>query len=842
MTDANRQLGRDRRAFELIEQAFDLSDSEISDWLIEQCAGDDELRSRVLELLRAAESDGDTLAATAEVNQGLGRTFAQRAILEPGDRLGAYSIEGELGQGGMGVVYLAHRADRAFDLRVAIKTIAVPGRPDLSDRFESERRILARLRHPNIAHILDGGTTDGGLPYVVMEYIEGEPLDVYCDRERLTTDRRLALFLQVCDGVEHAHRNLVVHRDIKPSNILVTEDGTVKLLDFGVAKLLDDEGQSIASTATLSGARALTPEYASPEQIRLEPATTTSDVYSLGVMLYELLTGIRPYDIPDRTPQTLLRVVCETDAPAPSRMAERRTTGPVAQARHTTAPRLAKRLRGDIDNIVLKALRKEPDQRYGSVGALAADIRSHLAGEPIRARALTLSYLLGRFVRRHRIPVIAATLVVVSLMFGAAATVWQFMRASREAERATVEAARTEKMNDFLESLLTVPDPILGMSKDATLVDLVDYATARLEHDFADDPGIRGSLRRTLASTYLNLGQIELAEGQFRLALDEHRQSYGSGHFETLQSERLMAVYEDMVGNYDASSKRLNDLIPALEARENPGAELALAYDLYGSALSGLGNSVEALAFYRKAVEILETSGSRYDLVNTLNNMAVVSMNAGDFESAAATLEEGIRRGAEVQDDPYPLQARMVANLGLAYRELGRLEQAENSLTSAVDQLSQLLGRDHPETLMSRIALVEQKLARQHELQSANREMESVLASAIETLPPEHYLIPYAQTVRAKVLLALGQGGAAEAHIRAALRARRESLPEGHWLIASSEATLGESLLQQGRRDEAIEILLPAYRVLRDQRGVDAAKTLETRALLARLGVDPPSD
>lgn len=843
MTNPQRPASLDRCAIELLERALDVDESKRTTWIDAECAGDRVLRRRVLELLAAADPSDDAFAGTHAVVEGIVGAVPGGSGLARGDRLGAYSIEREMNRGGMGVVYLAHRADEAFELRVAIKTIAVAGRPVLAGRFESERRILARLRHPNIVGILDGGTAPDGSPYLVMEHIEGEPLDVYCDRRRLSIDERLELFLQVCDGVDHAHRNLVVHRDLKPDNILVTAEGEVKLLDFGIAKLLAVDGQADRSAATLLGGQPLTPEYASPEQIRHEPATTSGDIYSLGVVLYELLTGKRPYELPDRTPQTMLRVVCDTAAPAPSRMVGREGSQHAAEARATTLAKLARRLAGDLDNIVLTALRKEGERRYHSASALAEDIRSHLRGEPVRARPLTLAYLTGRFVLRYRVQVVAAVLVFCSLVAGGVATLWQSVRATRAAERAASEATRTQKMNDFLESLLTTPDPIRGLSPDATLADLTDYALARLDKDFADDPGDRGSLRRTLAGTYLNLGRFDTAREQLELALAENREAYGDKHIETIKTERFRAVYDDMIGDPEAALDDIETVVQALEDLPGHPRELGLAYELYGGTLSNLGRNEEALHYFDSSIALLEgVDGSAYDVVQALNNKAVVLMNDGEFARAVETLEEGLNRSRSVQDDPYPLQARMHANLGLTYKELGRPDDARRHLTSAAKLLTELLGAEHPETLLARIALCEQLLVAAADLPAADREMAAVLEAATRSLPPEHFIIPYAQTVRAKVLIALGEGQAAETHIRNAIRIRRDILPEGHWLIASAELTLGRSLLQQGKRDQARAVLLSAYRVLEQERGADFSKTVEARSLLVDLGVELPSD
>ena len=400
------------RVQELFDAAVERPRGDRRGWLEQACGDDPGLCEEVLSLLTEEATDrlGPILAGAAEV------ALAGRDGLEPGsdrigETIGRWRLEREIGRGGMGVVYQASRDDGEFSHRVAIKIV----RDRLSDpeslrRFRTEREILARLNHPNIARLLDGGTTRDGAPYVVMEQVEGVPLDRYCRDRALEVDDRLRLFATLCDAVHEAHRNLIVHRDLKPSNVLVTGDGTPKLLDFGIARLLassDGQGEELTRT----GSRVLTPRYASPEQVRGEPVQTASDVYSLGVMLYELLTGRSPYDADDDGPGSLERAICESDPEPPSTAAVK---GGVPAGR--SRPIARRTLAGDLDNIVLMALRKEPVRRYASAAELAEDVRRYLDGMPVIARPSTWSYRTTRFVGRHRVAVTAAVLVLVTLL------------------------------------------------------------------------------------------------------------------------------------------------------------------------------------------------------------------------------------------------------------------------------------------------------------------------------------------------------------------------------------------------------------------------------------------
>lgn len=409
----------------LFEAALEHNVGERTAWLQAECRDDEQLRGEVQRLLIADSLDCEIIEQSAVALLAPGNGNASAAALE-GQRIGTYKILRQISSGGMGSVYLAERADEAFRRRVALKIIHPgPMNGELIRRFHQERHILATLDHPNIARLLDGGETDGGIPYLVMEFIEGQPLDKYCDRNKLTISERLVLFRTVCAAVSYAHRNLIVHRDLKPRNIFVTADGTVKLLDFEIAKLL---GPVAGDTAylTRSDLHLMTLEYASPEQVLGQPITTASDVYSLGVILYQLLTGCSPYQSQTRLLHEVARQICEDIPLRPST-----TVAAMDPAQHAgivkqeKPARLKKRLSGDIDNIVLTALRKEPQRRYGSVDAFSEDLRRHLSGLPVQARKDTFPYRTGKFVSRHPAGVAAGLLLMLMMTLAVAGTSWQ---------------------------------------------------------------------------------------------------------------------------------------------------------------------------------------------------------------------------------------------------------------------------------------------------------------------------------------------------------------------------------------------------------------------------------
>ena len=484
------------RAQELFDAAVDLPPKERATLLDQRCTGDSALR-REVEALLEADAQTDSLDEQPFVIPP--DVFDEAADEQmAGQHFGPYEVVREIGRGGLGSVYLAVRSDGEYRKEVALKLIRRGlDTDDILRRFRNERQILAQLDHPNIARLVDGGTTDDGLPYFVMEYVNGQPIGAYCDTYRLTTDQRLALFRKVCSAVTYAHQNLVIHRDLKPSNILVTAEGEPKLLDFGIAKLLtaDDE---MMLTQTAPGVRAMTPEYASPEQIKGERITTASDIYSLGVLLYELLTGRKPYRLKTQTTEEISRAITEQEPERPSTA--------VAANQDAKADRRGS-LEGDLDNIVLMAMRKEPLRRYASAAALADDIRRHQEGLPVSARSNTLSYRAGKFVRRHRTAVAAAALILLALVGGMITTLWQAGVARTERARAEKRFNDVRKLaNSNLFEVYPEVENLQGSLKarEAILRNALGYLDS-LAHESAGD----SELQAELATAYEKVGDVQ---------------------------------------------------------------------------------------------------------------------------------------------------------------------------------------------------------------------------------------------------------------------------------------------------------------------------------------------
>ena len=595
-----------------------------------------------------------------------------------GVRIGPYRLVNELGRGGMGTVYLAVRSDDSFQKRVALKVLKRGMDTDaIVRRFRNERQILASLDHPNISGLLDGGTTPDGLPYFAMEFVEGQPIDEDCEARHLDTTARLQMFMKICSAVQYAHQNLIIHRDIKPANVLVTADGTPKLLDFGIAKLLNPDlgGQTYAVTA--EGAPLMTPEYASPEQVRGEVVTTATDVYSLGVLLYQLLTGRRPYQLTSRTPAEIARVVCHSVPERPSTAVTRTGSGTINPEAITTAAeasqmpagnperpkvrdpqRLRRRLAGDLDTIVLKALSKEPARRYASVDQFSEDIRRHLSGLPVTARKDTVGYRAAKFVGRNRTVVAAAALIVVALIAGIVGTSWQALAARRERARAE---QRFEDVRQLANAaLLEIHDAIRDLPGSTPARRLLVSKGLEYLDRLARDAGDRPDLQRELAGAYIKVGDVQGRPLNPNLG----------------DSAGALASYRKAVGIYESIGAA---------ASADPGLrrELALACQRLSEILSATGDTREALVQARRSLELLQqstragSSGKSGAAADLGRELAASYTRVGDLLSATGDTSGALdhrRRALSVMETVAaiaPDDVATIRQLGVAHSKLG---------------------------------------------------------------------------------------------------------------------------------------------------------------------------
>ena len=677
----------------LLDGALELEPALRAAWLAERCGGDAELQAAV-ERLAAAFADAQrVLPSGAPDAVGALARLAEAEAAPEGTRIGPYRIVGEAGRGGMGVVYLAERADDQYRKRVALKLLhRGMDDPHLVRRFLEERQILATLDHPHIAKLLDGGVTAERLPWFAMEYVEGAPIDVHCDRQRLTVDDRLRLFLAVCDAVQYAHYNLVVHRDLKPSNILVTADEQVKLLDFGIAKLL---ARADASEPTLTqvGRRALTPEYASPEQVRGQPVTVASDVYSLGVVLYALLCGRRPYEIPGRLERDIEQAVLEAPVTAPSLAATRGVEA--AAARGMSPERLRRRLRGDLDVIVLTALRKEPERRYPSVEALGADLRRHLDGRPVLAQPDRWRYRAAKFLRRHAVGVsVAAGLGLLLAGFGGLTAV-QSARIVRERDRA-------EQVSAFVADLLQSSDPYGNRGPSLTVREVLDGALTRIEGELSRQPKVEADLLSVVGRSYNGLGLFPQARSAFESAIALRTRAKGEGRG-LAEDEMYLADVLDRDLDIAASDSLARAAVRTARSAVPPDDPfLAKVLTHTAAHIGNAGRETEADSLVLEAIEIHRRHGAAeaVDLSQALGMLADRRYFAQDWVAAETLWAESLRLAREHEGPNHPDVGQITWALGLALGEQDK-PGGERLAREGLAILQHSLGPDHPDLLPS---------------------------------------------------------------------------------------------------------------------------------------------
>ena len=843
----------------LFEEALACPRDERDAFLETACGTDQALHDEVASLLEAFDGSGPFDELERELIVPLHAHV--RADPMEGRRVGVYRLVQVLGYGGMGAVYRAERADGQFEQEVALKLIRYGRSTDeLRQRFANERQILARLAHPNIARLLDGGLTDDGQPYFAMEYVEGVPINRYCDTHRLDVVERLRLFEKVCEAVQYAHQNLVVHRDLKPSNVLVTNDGQVKLLDFGIAKLLDPHTGGASPTQTQTGMQVMTPEYASPEQVRGEPVTTTSDVYALGVVLYELLAGHRPYQLKALSPSEIERIVCEQEPLRPSTASSQVSEAYDAEgARHAVTPesvslarrsqpgRLRQRLRGDLDTIIMKALHKEPARRYASAEQLLEDIRRHGEGLPIRARPDTLSYRVSTFVRRHRIGVSATILLAVSLLAGLVGTAWQARVAEAERDRAQDEADKAAQVAFFMQDLFEVSNLSELKGETVTARELLEAGAERIRREWSGQPEARAMMMDAVGLVYQRLGLYAEATPLLEEALAIRREALPEAHPDVAQSLHNVAelLYEkgeypaaeslyreeltlrhvlygdedptiatvlhnlatvlNTQGEYD-TAKSLQQEALAMNRKLRGGEHLEVASDLNNLALilQGLGDYQEAESLLREALTMRRSLLSTDDLgvAAYLNNLALVLQNQGEYASAESLYREALSLKREILGEGHPDVAETLNNLASLLRNLGDYAGAEPLLREALVIKDKLYSREHPSTAntMNNLALV---LQAQGAYAAAESLYYQTLAVRRKLLGEDHRGVAVALYDLGSLYQDQGAYAVAEARYREAIDILAISVSDDHPHVAIVSGHLATALQAQGKTTEA---------------------------------------
>ena len=868
-------------AQQLFEAALALPDDARAGY-VDGAAADADLAALVRGMLAADAEEHAGAGLVEVVSRAVEEVTAARAtpLVE---RLGPYRMVSMLGEGGMGAVYLAERDDDEFLQQVAIKVVRGLLDPERVRQFRNERQILAWLEHPNIARLLDGGTTDDGLPYLVMEHVQGVPIDHHCDSHRLTIADRLRLFLVVCGAVSHAHRSLIVHRDIKPSNILVTKAGVPKLLDFGIARLALD-GAVADAGLTRAGGRMMTPDYASPEVVRGGQVTTAADIYALGVLLYELLTGRRPLRFATMSSVEIERVVCHVEPPLASRAATEDSLpagAPAAEratARQTTPKALAASLQGDLDAILATAMAKEPARRYASVDALAADVEHYLAGRPIQARPATWTYTATRFVARHRLSVAAAAAFVVMVSVAAIVLSVQEARLAEERDRTARERDTAQQVVGFLTGLFEVSDPDATAGASVTARELLDRGADRIDSELTGQPVVQARLLETIGGVYGSLGVYDRAAALQERALDLRRATLGSEHPDTTSSMQSLAEAYRELARFDEAESLHREALAVKRRIGSPPSALAASLNDLGLTLSERGKYADAEPLLREAIGIWRQAvpGPSPDVAVGLNNLAQTLRQQGRLDDAAAALDEAVAIRRQRYGNDHPLLAHVLGHLGQVRNAQGDLAAAEPLLREALAIRRKAYGDDHPDTATAfnnlasllhdagdfggaepfyRLALsaTEKRLGPRHPdyavqvnnlaslLEDSGRlaQAEPLLRSSLDVrraaFGADHPAVARALHNLARVELALGQVTRADGRAAEALALRRRILPPEHADIAASLSLLGEVRAAAGRPDDGEQLLKEALDMQRRTQGHSHNQVAATLLRLAAL-------
>lgn len=759
----------------LFHEAVERPESERAAFVDAAAADDEELRREVLSLL--AEDARAASLLDGPIAEVAGHLLDDA---EPPRQFGPYRVTSVLGEGGMGVVYLGERPDLGSQVAIKILRDAWLS-PARRARFSEEQRMLAQLNHPSIARLYDADTLPDGTPWFAMEYVDGQPLTAYCRQHACGVRRRLELFRAVCEAVQYAHSHAVIHRDLKPSNILVKEDGSVRLLDFGIAK--HDEPLEGDAEVTRTGLRLMTPAYAAPEQIRGERASIHNDVYALGVILYELLAGRLPYDLANRTPAEAELLVAQQDPERPS--AHGRPRG--AEEEYWA----------DLDVLCLTAMHKDRQRRYASVEALMRDVDHYLANEPLEARPDSLRYRLGKFVRRHRAAVIASTLATVAVV---GLVVFFTVRLARARTLAEAEAARTLRIQGFMTRLFEGGDEAAGPKEDLRVVSLLDRGVQEAR-GLESEPEVQADLYQTLGGIYEKLDNLVQAEALLTKALERRRARFGPEHPRVAESLVAMGLLRVNQARLDEAEKLVREGL-AMSRRTLPPGDPAVA-----EATAALGRVLSERGSYDKAIEVLEEAvrvraegGETAELADTIYELANANFYAGHFARSEELNQRVLAIHRRVYGPRHPNVAEDLINLGAIQFELGRNAEAEVLYRQALEINRAWYGKDH-HTTASNLTMLARALVREERFDEAVDLLQQALAIQERVYGPDHPRVASALNELGSVALKRDRLDEAEERFRRMVEIYRKVNGDRHYLVAIGLSNLGSVYLE--RKDNA---------------------------------------
>lgn len=800
----------------LFNEAIELEKADRVQFLKVQCGQDLTLFNEVISLLSADEDIHPVLNKKASDIINI-----EEKLNFVGQQIGNYKIVEEIATGGMGTVFLAERCDGVFEQKVALKIV----KPGLSTipiirRFQHERQILASLQHPNIARLFDGGVTADKRPFFTMEYVEGIPIDDYCDKNRLTINERLKLFIKVCEAVQYAHNNLVIHRDLKPSNILIKDDGTIKLLDFGISKVLsaDSENHDLP-TITQAEINLMTPEYSSPEQIKNSKISVSTDVYSLGLILFKLLSGKTAHEFKSRTFNEYERVVCEQTIAKPSTVLLKETTDPnelkpidIRRNRKSYPKKLKKILSGDLDNICMMALRKDPERRYLSVEMLAYDIERHLNNLPILARKESFTYTARKFIVRHK----AAVITAAALFFIVNGLILFYtIKLKNERDRATIEARKSEQAASFLQDLFLVSDPNESKGETITARELLDRGASKLMVGLDEEPEIKSQLLNTIGKVYTNLGLYNSAEEIF-LEIKENK------NLEVVDKETYIETLLNLGKTYSYNGKYdlANDLLfeAKTEGKHNLPQNHSLLGELYGALATYFYQTAifDSAYIYNKKAEqnFINNYGRESQQVATiLYNLGVLEFDRGNLGKSDSLYTESLQLYIKLNGELDAQTATAQNELASVLRHSGKFDEAEKLYKKALDTRVKIFGNDHPD-----VAHTLNHLSRLYYNQELYEQAEPFVRQSLEIrknlyhdIHPE---VSASKSSLAGTLMGLKKYKEAEKLYESAYKASMKKFGESHPYTPAILGNLGTALMEQKKYKQAEDAMLNALRML----------------------------
>jgi eukaryotic-like serine/threonine-protein kinase len=834
-------LARWQQIQSLFEELIETGPTERPARLVSACGDDIELRSALESLLASDQTREDPLLqAIGEAAESLLEGHQDRLI---GARVGPYRVTSILGHGGMSTVYRGERDDSQYQQTVAIKVLQhATLHPRLRSRLHSERHILATLDHPSIARLIDSGDLEDGTPYLVMEYVDGESIERYCDSRTLFVRERLELFVQVCAAVQYAHRNLVVHRDIKCANIFVTDAGAPKLLDFGIAKLLAPESLSHTLPVTRLQERILTPENAAPEQVLGRPITTATDIYALGVLLYQLLTGRSPYRLLSYSQLQLERAICMDEPVRPSQTVISKLSGEkdedrsrISDRRGLSPQRLRARLSGDLDAIVAMAMRKEPERRYPSVEALADDLNRHLNGQPVRARQGDWRYHTVKLLRRHVLAVAAIAAAFLGLALFGGAMLWENHRIQLARDASAQERDRAQQVSAFLVDVFSQADPLHAQGKEATAKDLLDRGAEKIKGNLSLQPEVRAQLLESIGLAYRRQGLSERSISLFEEAVAIRRQErpLDNGKIAVAIANLARALTDS--GHLISAEANLQQAVALTETdgRRNSVETADILLQFGNFALDARSDPARAAQLFNQALDLYRSALGPQNLqvASALNGLAAATAWLSDYPLAEHYQREALGIFQATVSRTHPDNAVALATLGSILTQRGKYAEAEQVLNEALQIERNVFGADHP-----RIASIEADLGvlydREGDLTRAIAATETALRITRERRGGGHYTAGYYLDSLATLFLKANDLPAAESDARQALAVYAESLPARHLYVASARQLLGEVLLRRGSLAAAEAEFRTALDINIGLAGADSWRTARSEASL----------